>query len=147
MISRNVPEVVKAPRPSPEERHARSVVALAWAEPSRAPSALLHSCCTQHLTQRSGGFYIAVFLKWAMPYRTSDFSCEGAVLLESRVGVKDGVKWGRASITLILRLRVYPAKVRIPERRRRDSNPRYPVKRYCGSLVCRCSWLSNSSFT
>jgi hypothetical protein len=32
----------------------------------------------------------------------------------------------------------FPAKGRKGERRRRDSNPRYPVKRYCGARV---PWL------
>jgi hypothetical protein len=41
----------------------------------------------------------------------------------------------RASTTFIFRLCVCPAKGVKKERRRRDSNPRYPVKRYYGAVM------------
>src|SRR5215212_3602123 len=75
-------------------------------------------------------FYLqnTAFFKWAMlGSNQRPLPREGSALLGSCVGVKVGVKQAGASINLIRRLCVCPAKGRNEERRRRDSNPRYPV--------------------
>ena len=45
----------------------------------------------------------------------------------------------------LLRLCVHPANAALPERRRRDSNPRYPVERYNTLAGCRLQPLGHSS--
>jgi hypothetical protein len=52
-----------------------------------------------------------------------------------RVGGLVGAKKGRDLPALLLNLCVCPANKRFLKRRRRDSNPRYPVKRYCGAMM------------
>jgi hypothetical protein len=71
--------------------------------------------------------------------------CEVSTLLGSCVGVKVGVKRDRASIILIHRLCICPANEQFLERRRRDSNPRYPVERYNTLAGCRLQPLGHSS--
>src|SRR5215208_4191499 len=60
------------------------------------------------------------------PQLTRRYPCEGSTYPGRYVGVTAGVKRARASTKFIFRLCVRPAKGRKGERRRRDSNPRYP---------------------
>jgi hypothetical protein len=62
--------------------------------------------------------------------------CVGVAVGVVRVGFAPGP---------LLRLRVVPANEALSERRRRDSNPRYPVERYNTLAGCRLQPLGHSS--
>src|SRR5215210_7891229 len=64
---------------------------------------------------------------------------------EARVGVRVGVERAGISLGPLLCVYVLPANRLLPERRRRDSNPRYPVKRYNTLAGCRLQPLGHSS--
>src|SRR5919112_6836583 len=61
------------------------------------------------------------------------------------VGVPVGVVGVGDAHGPLLRLRVVPANEVLSERRRRDSNPRYPVERYNTLAGCRLQPLGHSS--
>jgi hypothetical protein len=78
-----------------------------------------------------------------MQRTTSD--CRSTYTAMMRVGVVVGVARAGRSPGPLFHFQVCPANRPILERRRRDSNPRYPVERYNTLAGCRLQPLGHSS--